>query len=161
MGSGRRSKEGETTLEDNILDNINNIFDNIFDNIYDILNNIFVDTNHNTLCADLKIHISVSHFAGASQRRIVTSLNSRLRVSIMLETQQGKEEEAEGGEEEEENITQKVVIMFIIIMVMIVRHSWKNAQRNCSFLDIIGTYYISVGHLVWMIRILKVHCVNK
>ena len=160
MGSGRRSKEGETTLEDNILDNINNIFDNIDD----ILNNIFVDTNHNTLCADLKIHISVSHFAGASQRRIVTSLNSRLRVSIMLETQQGKEEEAEGGEEEEESITQKVVIMFImfiIIMVMIVRHSGKNAQRNCSFLDIIGTYYMSVGHLVWMIRILKVHCVNK
>ena len=144
-------------MEDNILDNINNIFDNIDE----ILNNIFVDTNHTTLCADLKIHISVSHFAGASKRRIVTSLNSRLRVSIMLETQQGKEEEAEGGEEEEENITQKVVIMFIIIMVMIVRHSWKNAQRNCSFLDIIGTYYMSVGHLVWMIRILKVHCVNK
>ena len=131
MGSGRRSKEGETTLEDNILDNINNIFDNIFDNIYDILNNIFVDTNHNTLCADLKIHISVSHFAGASQRRIVTSLNSRLRVSIMLETQQGKEE-AEGGEEEEESITQKVVIMFImfiITMVKIVRHSWKMRRR--------------------------------
>ena len=125
------------------------------------MNNIFVDTNHTTLCADLKIHISVSHFAGASQRRIVTSLNSRLRVSIMLETQQGKEEEAEGGEEEEESITQKVVIMFIIIMVMIVRHSWRNAQRNCSFIDIICTYYMSVGHLVWMIRILKVHCVNK
>ena len=127
MGSGRRSKEGETTLEDNILDNINNIFDNIDD----ILNNIFVDTNHTTLCADLKIHISVSHFAGASQRRIVTSLNSRLRVSIMLETQQGKEE-AEGGEEEEESITQKVVIMFImfiITMVKIVRHSWKMRRR--------------------------------
>ena len=148
-------------MEDNILDNINNIFDNIFDNIYDILNNIFVDTNHNTLCADLKIHISVSHFAGASKRRIVTSSNSRLRISIMLETQQGKEEEAEGGEEEEESITQKVFIMFIMFMVMIVRHSWKNAQRNCSFLDIIGTYYMSVGHLVWMKRILKVHCINK
>ena len=114
MGSGRRSKEGETILEDNIFDNINNILDNIsniFDNIDDILNNIFVDTNHTTLCADLKIHISVSHFT--SKRRIVTSLNSRLRVSIMLETQQGKEEEAEGGEEEEESITQKVVIMFM------------------------------------------------
>ena len=82
----------------------------------------------------------------------------------MLETQQGKEEEAEGGEEEEESITQKVFIMFImfiIIMVMIVRHSWKNAQRNCSFIDIICTYYRSVGHLVWTIRILKVHCVSK
>ena len=157
MGSGRRSKEGETTLEDNIFDNINNIFDNIDD----ILNNIFVDTNHTTLCADLKIHISESHFAGASKRRIVTSSNSHLRVSIMLETQQGKEEEAEGGEEEEESITQKVFIMFIMFMVMIVRHSWKNAQRNCSFLDIIGTNYMLVGHLVWMIRILKVHCVNK
>ena len=121
-------------MEDNIFDNINNILDNIsniFDNIDDILNNIFVDTNHTTLCADLKIHISVSHFAGASQRRIVTSLNSRLRVSIMLETQQGKEE-AEGGEEEEESITQKVVIMFImfiITMVKIVRHSWKMRRR--------------------------------
>ena len=106
--------------------------DNILDNIDDTLINIFVDTNHTTLCADLKIHISESHFAGASKRRIVTSSNSHLRVSIMLETQQGKEEEAEGGEEEEESITQKVVIMFImfiIIMVMIIRHSWKTRRE--------------------------------